>query len=68
MQAALSQNQPQTHSGALRSTKLLCWFWGLQSPLVISRRIARALGGDVSVQSEEGRGSTFTLWLPLRPG
>lgn len=33
--------------------------------LAISRRIARILGGDITVQSEVGRGSTFTLWLPL---
>ena len=32
--------------------------------LAISRRIARLLGGDVTVESERGRGSTFTLWLP----
>jgi PAS domain S-box-containing protein len=33
--------------------------------LAISRRIARLLGGDITVESEVGRGSTFTLWLPL---
>ena len=32
--------------------------------LAISRRIARLLGGDITVASEVGRGSTFTLWLP----
>lgn len=32
--------------------------------LAISRRIARLLGGDLTVESEVGRGSTFTLWLP----
>lgn len=31
---------------------------------VISRRIARLLGGDVTVDSEVGHGSTFMLWLP----
>jgi signal transduction histidine kinase len=32
--------------------------------LTIVRGIARAHGGDVSVESEIGKGSTFTLWLP----
>lgn len=31
--------------------------------LAISRRMARLLGGDVTVKSELGRGSTFTLWV-----
>ncbi len=32
--------------------------------LPISRRLARLLGGDVTVESELGKGSTFTIWLP----
>jgi len=36
--------------------------------LPISRRLARLLGGDISVESELGRGSVFTVWLPVDPG
>jgi signal transduction histidine kinase len=32
--------------------------------LAITRRFCRMMGGDVSVESVPGRGSTFTIWLP----
>jgi signal transduction histidine kinase len=32
--------------------------------LALSRRLARALGGEIEVRSREGQGSTFTLVLP----
>ena len=31
--------------------------------LTISRRLARLMGGDLTVRSESGKGSAFTLWL-----
>lgn len=34
--------------------------------LALSRRFARALGGEIEVRSREGEGSTFTLVLPRR--
>ncbi len=33
--------------------------------LAISRRLARAMGGDLTVRSVEQHGSSFTLWLPV---
>ena len=39
---------------------------GLGLGLAIARDLARAMGGDLSVQSEVGLGATFTLTLPRR--
>jgi signal transduction histidine kinase len=35
--------------------------------LAISDRIARSLGGRITVDSVVGQGSRFTFWLPVRP-
>ncbi|MFW5950833.1 MAG: ATP-binding protein [Gemmatimonadota bacterium] len=35
--------------------------------LAVARRLARLMGGDLTLESELGRGSLFTLTLPLEP-
>jgi PAS domain S-box-containing protein len=32
--------------------------------LTITRKLCQMMGGDVTVESEWGKGSTFTIWLP----
>jgi hypothetical protein len=35
--------------------------------LTIARRLARLMGGDLTVDSQQGEGSQFTVWLPAPP-
>jgi signal transduction histidine kinase len=51
----------QAESGHTRSTE------GSGLGLTISRRLARLMGGDLTVKSAAGQGSEFILWLPAEP-
>jgi len=54
--------QPFTQVDSSLSRK----FEGTGLGLVMVKRLAELHGGMVAVESEEGRGSTFTIWLPYR--
>lgn len=55
--------QPFTQASPETSRK----FGGTGLGLSISRRLAQAMGGLISVESEYRKGSTFVLWLPVTP-
>jgi signal transduction histidine kinase len=42
-------------------------FGGTGLGLALARRLVRELGGKLSVASQLGKGSTFTITLPVNP-
>jgi signal transduction histidine kinase len=52
----------QVDSGRTRQTE------GSGLGLTISRRLARLMKGDITVRSNPGAGSAFTVWLPVADG
>ena len=54
----------QTFSQADASTTAK--FGGTGLGLAISRQFARLMGGDISAESEPGKGSVFTVWIPVQ--
>ena len=57
--ASLFQDFVQVDSSSVRKHQ------GTGLGLAISRKFARMMGGDIFVTSEEGKGSVFTLSIPL---
>ena len=59
---------PQDHMEKIWTALYTTKAKGIGLGLPICKRIVEAHGGSISVVSTVGRGSTFTVKLPIRPG
>jgi signal transduction histidine kinase len=58
-------SRPTDHScGPVAEASTSRRYGGIGLGLALSRRLCRMMGGEVTVTSQPGRGSTFTIRLP----
>lgn len=52
---------------AFRAMRTSHTYLGIGLGLYLARSITEQLGGHMEVETAQGAGSTFTVWLPLDP-